>query len=449
MGQVRGLSEDGKEMNRVIDFSKYHLRENPFPETAVIDPLSDDIRLNGGIFHEGIFKKEIESLKKKTEQGINVIYLAGIEFDRGIGKSALMINHMRHLRDRSSSTCAYVRCCEKEKPRDAIRKVVEQWHLCGYLWDAFKLAFANFSKAQNDPLLTYDAVEQLFRANPRMSEKLPLSLYTHVRDSEKTANYFASWAAANAKTSSAGLAILARDYLSSPLSFIDSIKGKAVDPISLYEECSKFLNVFGYARHYVFLDQFEDIVMGTSKANMSKFALEMKSIVRASPGMVSIFVTLHPNSEMSLRLPAAQDMTGVAPLDAVHRIDVMVLDTRGDSAISLAEEYFKFFRIGEPPYATYPIEPELLEFVCYLNRGLIRGFLQQLHNILDYGASNGYSELTFEYAKKHPLEVLGKEVDQRMIDGFNKHKGKPVAESDSSRSMSKLIRDFKQSEQKP
>jgi len=429
------------------DFSKYKLRENPFPETAVIDPLSDDIRLNGGIFHRGIFGKEIESLRKKTEQGINVVYLAGIEFDRGIGKSALMINHMRHLMNLPSCTCAYVRCCEKEKPRDMIRKVVEQWHVTGYLWEAFKSAFLAFSKAKDDPLLTSDAVEQLFSANSKMPERLPLSLYTHVRDSKRTADTFASWAAAIAKTNSIGLAILARDYLSSPRRFVDTIKGKAIDPISLYEAYSRFLSAFGYARQYVFLDQFEDIVMGTSKASMGKFALEMKSIIRASYGSVSIFVTLHPNSEMSLRVPAAQDMTGVAPLDAVHRIDVMVLDTRGDSAISLAEEYFRFFREGKSPYSTYPIEPELLEFVCYLHRGLIRGFLQQLHNILDYGANNGYPELTFEYAKQHPLEILGKEVDQRIIDGFSIHKGKSVAASDS-RSISKLIKDFKQAERK-
>jgi hypothetical protein len=149
---------------------------------------------------------------------------------------------------------------------------------------------------------------------------------------------------------------------------------------------------------------------------------------------------------MSLKIPAAQDMTGVAPLDSVHRIDVMVLDTRGDSAISLAEEYFQSFRIGEPIYKTYPIEPELLEFICYLNRGLIRGFLQQLHNTLDYGANNGYPELTLEYAKEHPLEVLGKEMDERTIENFNKHKGKITAINNSNRSIGKLIKDFKQNQ---
>jgi hypothetical protein len=96
VGQICCLFKDGETMN-MIEFAKYNLRENPFPSTAVIDPLSEDIRLNGGIFHAGIFLEEIESLRKKTEQGINLIYLAGIEFDRGIGKSALVINHMRHL----------------------------------------------------------------------------------------------------------------------------------------------------------------------------------------------------------------------------------------------------------------------------------------------------------------------------------------------------------------
>ena len=112
---------------------------------------------------KGYFLKEIESLRKKTEQCINLIYLAGIEFDRGIGKSALVINHMRHLKSSPGCTCAYVRCCEKEKPRDAIRKVIEQWHQSGFLWDAFKTAFLAFSEVQNNSLLTPDAVEHLFK----------------------------------------------------------------------------------------------------------------------------------------------------------------------------------------------------------------------------------------------------------------------------------------------
>ncbi len=54
-------------------YGSYYLRDNPFPETAVIDSLSPEIRLNGSIFHEGIFSREIEALRKKTDQGVNVV----------------------------------------------------------------------------------------------------------------------------------------------------------------------------------------------------------------------------------------------------------------------------------------------------------------------------------------------------------------------------------------
>ena len=427
----------------MADYSKYNLSDNPFPETAVIDPLSEDVRVNGGIFHEGIFSKEIENLRRKTEQGVNVIYLSGIEFDRGIGKSALMIHHMQSLKGGAGSTCVYVRCGEKDKPRDAARKVVEQWHCCSDLWESFKVAFTEFSRSQGDSLLAPDAVEKLFIDFPKLPNRLPLSRYTHTRDSRKIADAFASWLASRIKTGTRSLAVFARDYLSEPAEFLESIRGRSVDPIDLYEACIKFLGSFGYGRHYVFLDQFEDMVMGTSKASMGKFALEMKSIIRASAGNVIIFVTLHPNSETSLKIPAAQDMTGVAPLDAVHRIDVMILDTKGDSAIGLAGEYFRHFREGDAPYATYPVEPELLDFMCYMNRGLIRGFLQQLHNALDYGVGNGWPELTFEYAREHSLDVLGREVENKTVDAFYKKKGRVSPPSLAGRSWAGVVKGYK------
>ena len=396
-------------------------------------------------------RKKLKIRKRKTQQGINVIYLAGIQFDRGIGKSALMINHLRRLRAIPGATSAYVRCCEKEKPKDAVRKVIEQWHNCGYLWEAFKLAFTAYAKAKKDILLTPDAVESLFRDNPTIPEKLSLNLYTHTRDFEKAAKNFATWVSANLKISNNVIVHLAQDYLSIPPNFLESLKGKTIDIIALYEACSRLLSGYSYQRHYIFLDQFEDLIMGTAKSGMNKFALEMKSFIRASSGSATIFLTLHPNSETSLRVPAAQDMTGLAPLDAVHRIDVMVLDTKGDSAISLAEEYFNFFRVGETqaPYATFPIEPELLELICYLNRSLIRGFLEQLHNSLDFGANNGHPEITFKYAKEHPHEILGKEFDHRVFENFCRLKGKTITEDSSNRGIGRLIKDFKQSEIKP
>ncbi len=430
-------------------YGSYYLRDNPFPETAVIDPSSPDIRLNGSIFHEGIFSREIEALRKKTDQGVTVVYIAGFKFVRGTGKSALMINHLMRMREISGSTCVYVSCRKEDRPRDIARRAVEQWHSAGYLWESFKRAFVEFSEGQSDPLLAPDAVRELFKAFPKAPDRLPLSRYTHSRDHGKIANAFASWASNKVKTSAPSLVVLADSYLSAPSEFCESIKGKSIDSIALYEGCSRFLASFGYNRHYVFFDQFEDMIMGTTKAGMGKFALDMKGIVRASSGAVSIFVTLHPDSENRLRLQTAQDMTGVAPLDTVHRIDVMILDTKGHSSIPLAEEYFKHFRVGDSPYPTYPVEPELLEFMCYLERGLIRRFLQLLHNALAFGIGNGYPELTMEYARTHSTDILGKEVDQKTIDDFNAHRGRPVAPEPTGRSWGGAVKGFKETSNPP
>lgn len=426
------------------DLSGYYLSDNPFPEIPVIDPFVSDIRRNGEIFHAKIFRKEIEGLVSKTAQGLNVIYLAGIQFDKGIGKSALMINHMRSLRKSEGATCAYVKCGERDKPRDAARKIVEQWHLSGYLWESFKTAFTEFSVAKRDPFLAPDAVAALFKANSGLPSRLPLNLYTRVRDSWKIAESFSAWASTKVGVKAEDLVVFSSDYLTTPSDFPESIKKKSVDVMQVYEACSKFLVSFGYKRHYVFMDQFEDMVMGTTKAGIGKFALEVKGLIKASSGTTTIFVTLHPNSETMLNVPAAQDMTGLAPLDAVHRINVMVLDVKGNSAIGLAEEYFRRFRVGEPPYVTYPVEPALLEFTCYLKQGRIRDFLLQLHNALEYGAMNGFPELTMDYAFKNPLDVLGRDVSKKDIEGYHRYKGEPVAPEPTGRSWGGAVKGFKE-----
>ena len=102
-----------------------------------------------------------------------------------------------------------------------------------------------------------------------------------------------------------------------------------------------------------------------------------------------------------------------------------------------------FFRVCESraPYATFPIEPELLKFICYLNRGLIRRFLEQLHNSLDFGPNNGHPEITFKYAEEHPLEILGKELDRRAFENFCKLKYNYYEDS-SNKGIGRLIKDL-------
>jgi len=113
-------------------------------------------------------------------------------------------------------------------------------------------------------------------------------------------------------------------------------------------------------------------------------------------------------------------------------------------SIPAREEYFKRFRVGDPLYMTYPVEPSLLEFICYLKQGRIRDFLLQLHNALEYGAMNRFPELTLEYARQHPLDILGREISQRDIDGYHKYRGEPMAPEPTGRSWDGTVKGFKE-----
>jgi len=430
-----------------MDFSDYLLRENPFPETAVIDPTSDDTRVNGSIFLEDVFHKEMESLRQKIDRMVNVIYIAGIKYDKGIGKSALLIHQWRRCQETKDSASVYVRCDVRDNPRDICRKIIEQWHKERYLWNVFNSIMIEFSRERGDPRLTPDAVKALFDAFLSPPLSLPLTLYTQITNAQVLGENLARWTSEKTGSGSEVLVEWFETYLSKPADFVKTLSGRRIDCIEAYRDFIRVLTAFGYKRHFVFLDQFEDMVMGTANTRMNLLSVSLKRIVEASAGRASVVVTLHPDSETKLRMQEARDLTGVAPLDAVHRVDVMLLDTKGDSASALAGEYLRYFRTGEPPYPTFPIKPELIEFISFMQQGIIRGLLQQLHNCLEYGRSANAPELTLEFALKHPLETLGREIEQRHLDNFQKMKGKQIIPIDAgSRPLHELITDFKKQE---
>lgn len=425
------------------DLSRYFLRENPFPQTAVIDPSSDDPRINGSIFLEDIFRRAIDNLRQKTERGVNVVYIAGIQYDKGIGKSALMIHHWRECCNSDDTISLYLRCGERDSVRDICRKVLESWHRQDALWNTFRRVLIQFSKERKDPRLAEDAVEAMFNAFPHMPASLPLTLYTQVLNVKLVAENLAAWAAAQTNARKESLLPLFVCYLTKPSEFPEELKGRSIDVVELYQDFVKLMAGFGYNRHFLFLDQFEDMIMGTKKSGIGLLCVSMKRMIEASGDRVTVFVTLHPNSEDYLRMPQAKDLTGVAPLDGIHRVDVMLLDRRGESAVTLALEYFKYFRAGDPPYPTFPIRPELIEFVCFLHGGVIREVLQQLHNCLDHVAQTNMPELTLEYALKHSLEVFGKEVQVKTVEAFQRAKRQEPVGGTASRSLDQLVSDFK------
>ena len=421
-------------------YEQYLLSDNPFPKIAVIDPYSKDDRINGCIFQEAIFEKEIESLEAKTERGLNLVYLSGIEHDKGIGKSALLINQWRKCVEIPNSTSIYIKCDEKDKPKDICSKIICVWHQEEIIWDIFKQCLNSYAEEKRDPLLAPDAVRFLLNSQVGMPNRLPLTLYTQIRDVQTLAKGLSKYLHDKCGVDSENIVSLLEYYLTDPVEFPSSLNSRKIDPIDVFGDLVKVFGDYGYERHFVFLDQFEDMIVGTQKRGIGRFCLALKKVILSTGGMVSFFVTLHPNSEMLLKIPEARDLTGVAPLNMVHRVDVMVLDTKGDKAVTLAEEYFNHFRTGDPPYTTFPVEKELVELICYLERGNIRRFLQQMHHCLEHGSYSGLPEITLDYALENSSEVFGREVNKRVLERFDGLKGR---QRKSSRSMEALISKFK------
>ncbi len=403
----------------MLDYEKYYLKDNPFPVTAVIDPYDPDPRVNGTIFHKEIFEKDIQELGEKTERGINLVYISGIQHDKGVGKSALLINHWRECCELPNSTSLYIKLEDKDKPRDICRKIIETWHNNEILWNLFQKLFIEYCETEKNPMLQTSSVKYLFEKHPKICANLPLTLYTQIRNADNIANQFAKNLQLKTRINPDNLIPLFKKYLSEPATYLEVLNSSKTDHIGVFEDLIKILNKTGCTRHYIFMNQFEDMIMGSSKRGVGKLCLELKNIIIAASRKVSFYVTLHPNSEMLLQIPEAKDLTGIAPLDTIHRVNVMVLDRKGDQAVTLAKEYLDFYRTEEPPYATYPIEEKLVNLINYLQGGNIRQLLQQLHSCIEYGSIKELSEITFDYALNHPLDILDREISSRQLERFN------------------------------
>lgn len=404
----------------MYDYYKYCLKENPFPITAAIDPADPDPRMNGTIFLEDIFTKELQDLCNKTERKVNLVYISGIEHDKGVGKSALMIHHWRQCLHVNNCTALYIKLEEKDKPRDICRKIIIKWHEDETLWKIFKAQFLEFCEAKSNPMLRKDSVQYLFEKNPHLCTSLPLTLYTQIRDSDIIVKQFIKYLEARAKTKLNHVEPLFTKYLTEPTNYPQTLESSRVDTIAIFENLIRIFTIQGTQHHYIFMDQFEDMITGSNKRGIAKLSLEIKKILLAGTRYASFYVTLHPNSEMLLQGMEAKDLTGMAPLDTIHRVNVMVLDRKGDQAIMLAKAYLDYYRITDPPYSTFPIEEELINFLNYIQGGNIRALLQNLYNCIEYACIQELDELTLMYALNHPQQILGREIDQKQIERFYK-----------------------------
>jgi len=400
------------------DYSKYLLSGNPFPSAAVVNPQSDDIRINGTIFNEEIFREEIELLRQKIGSRTNMIYVAGLKFDKGIGKSALVAHEWRRLKTVQNATSIYVRCKPREDPADFCRAIIREWHQTGHLWQMFRNVLLQYAEEKRSLRLSKESVQTLFNVFKSPPGDLPLTLYTHVTKASSLSKDLVNWLSDKLGVSKEPISIITNTYLTHPSSLSEKLAKIRINEIDLLRNILTLLAFSGFNQHYFFLDQMEDAIMATPTSKISEFCVAMRHMLEACMNKAIIIVTLHPDSEMKLDTQQARDLLGLAPLDLGHRVDVMSMEAGSKAAVDLSLEYLHRFRTSDPPFPTFPFSSEVIRYICFLKDGNIRAILQQLHECLKIGAMSGNLLITMDFVLEHPRETLGTLVDKEQLNEF-------------------------------
>jgi len=390
-------------------YRDYLLRNNPFPDPATLEPTSGDPRTSGEIFNDKVFAEEIQDLWKRIDSKIHVIYVTGGGWDLGIGKSALVFNVWKSVKNRENATAAYVRVSEKSKPSDFCNQIVANWHREGHLWQAFKDLLQDY-KSSPSPRIPANKIDSFLQTYRNMPERVHLRAFTFEREG-KVAGDMQKWAQDRVD----GMVpeathTLFETYLTSPGDFIrnwNGLKVKGRDDIDFFTSLLKLLGLTKRSYHYFVIDQFEDAIRGNQGKNqLAQFSSEMRRIVVACARKATIIVTLHPESEDILEERGGEHLTGLADTDERHKLDIKEITM--DEAVDLALSYLKYFRLPgcKPDNELFPFEANAIKYVRYIKGGNARRILQALATAIEEGVEAHFAKLDLDFLTKNHRKIF-------------------------------------------
>ena len=407
-------------------YDEYCLSGNPFPTTPILDPNSDDDRINGAIYNPEIMAEEIQSFQDKIRRQPPLIYIENSDFVRGVGKSALIVQQWRQLQKHEDLTSIYIRSEKRLKPADFAARLINRWHQDGYLWPVVLRVLTACVEENPDGEITPAGVEAFAEAYPELPHRMVSLLNFMVFNPDQLITDLAAWA--HRKVGD-GLPIeLARaafqSYLTDPRTF-PSTYPKALrrykwDDITMLGAMYHLLKLGGYTYHYLFFDQFEDVVHGLSGQSLITFNTEMRRLIEASIGQATMVVSLHPGATATLSSAEGGDITSIAPLDQRHVVSMWPL-TKEEASL-LARTYLDHFRLpgSPPPNPLYPFSAEAIEEICDTYKGNVRACLQAFNYALQRGVDEGCSAIDGAFLVKHHADITGRVHADEVIlkEGF-------------------------------
>lgn len=406
-------------------YGEYHLSDNPFPSSPILDPYSVDIRVNGTIFNPDIVREAVESFNRKVRRKPPLIYITNSDFVRGVGKSALVVYQWRQLQAHDDLTSTYIRSEKKLKPTDFAGRFIEAWHNEGYLWRVVLKILQHYTDDQPNAEMTRSGFQALAQAFPHTPRRpIPLMNYM-VYNPGRLASDVAAWAVrqTRANLNPTLTEFFFQTYLTEPTHFLGELptvlRKQKWDMISMLAALYRLFHLGGYNYHYIFLDQFEDVIHGLSGKSLIAFNSDFRRVIEASMGYATMIVTLHPGAIVTLSSDEGGDITSIAPLDERHIVQIPIL-TR-DGAFQLAKTYISNFRESpkEPLDLLYPFTEPAIEKTFDAASANIRAFLQALNYAIEKGADEAFVLIDQAFLTAHHSEITGRvHADEIQLGGL-------------------------------
>jgi hypothetical protein len=392
----------------------YFLTDNPFPATPILDPNSDDDRVNGRIYNPHIREAEIQSFESKIRQRLPLIYIENSVFERGVGKSALLVQQWRQLQSEPNVTSLYIRSKENLKPSEFVARLIDRWHHDGYLWPAILRTMDMYIKEYPKGDIPRAGVEHFKERFPDLPKR-PVSLSSfNVFNPKLLINDLA--ALAHQEVGDNLHIELARIffecYLTDPTMFLDSyptvLRKQRWDDITMLAGIYRLLKLGGYQYHYLFFDQFEDAITGLTGKALISFNTQMRRLIEASMNQATITITLHPGAAQALATHEGGDIRSLAPHDSRYVVDVLPLTKEGTH--QLAQTYLGHYRLPSavPPDSLFPFTPEAVNTIHTASRGNIRSCLQAFNYAVVCGVEAGCVPIDGEFLVEHHAEITGR-----------------------------------------
>jgi hypothetical protein len=395
-------------------YEKYYLKDNPFPTTPILDPGSDDDRVNGKIYNPHIREAEIHSFESKIRQRPPLIYIENSEFERGVGKSALLVQQWRQLQAQADVTSIYIRSTERLKPADFAARVIERWHHEGHLWLVVLQMLAMYVKENPHGEMPSAGFSLFKEKQPKLPKRLiPLSSFNVFNPKRLTGDLAILVHEKTGDYLSLDLAkLFFETYLTEPDKFLQSypsvLHKQKADNIAMLAGVYRLLRMGNYQYHYLFFDQFEDVVHGLTGKALITFNTEMRRLIEASMGQATITVTLHPGATQALSTHEGGDIRSIAPLDSRSVVDVRHLTKVG--AHQLALTYLNHYRLPNTAQTDplYPFTLDAVNAIHTASQGNIRACLQAFNYAIVCGMDANCALIDQDFLTQHHTEITGR-----------------------------------------